>query len=297
MASCNLKETSCDTGPKGTGSATFKYELETDSVILSPLTALAIGRGLGVPQHGAQLDDAYWFAQNFKTVRNESNRKFWFIDAIFSPPPEGEDDAQQVENPLERPAVYDVQYIEKEIVIREARNRQAFGAVFTRAIGTLGPIVNAAYRRPDEPIVDTVRNAVIVIEKNYATLGAIMSLNETFQLTTNSDTCTVGGESIAANRLKYLGTFSGGRQQEGDVVYYPGRTEIELMKSTDRTLDNVGYEFWNPTAEEYERAKDKDEEYTADPVNLDLGGEFGGDTLTTIDWYYLQEVAYATFFS
>lgn len=296
MATCNLKETSAATGPKGSGSATLTYELIADSVLLSPLTALSVARGLGVPSHGAQLDDAYWFAQNFKVDRNKSNRSHWDIEVTFSPPPDGEDDDQQNENPLARPAVYDIQYVEQEFVIEQARNVEPFGPVFTRAAGTYGPIVNATFDRPDEPKIATTRNAVIVIEKNYPSLGAIMALNEQFQLTTNSDSCNVGGESIAPNRLVYLGTFSGGRQQEGDVVYYPTRTEIELKKTSDLVLMNVSYKGWDPVEGEYVEATVNGQP-ASDPQNIDLDGEFCGDTTTTISYRYLTEVAYTSFFS
>ena len=297
MATLTLKETSCQTGPKGTGSATYKYELITDSVIISPLTALAISRGLGVPAHGVRLDDANWYALNFSVDRNPANRSHWYVTAQFTPPPEGEDQTQQTQNPLARPPVYDIQYIEQEYVIKEAKNVQNLTYGAGRAPNTLGPIVNGLLRRPDEPVVDTERNCIIVIEKNYASLGAIMALNEAYQRTCNSDTCNVGGQSITARRLKYLCTRSGGRQQEGDVVYYPGITEIELKKTTDRILDNVGYEFNNTLLGGISRATTEDGDFTGDPVNLDLNGEYIADSTTTITYRYLTEVAYAGFFS
>ena len=297
MATLSLKETSAKTGAKGSGSAVLTYELIADSVIIDPLDALAVARGLGVPAYGTALTSAYWFAQDFSVDRNENNRSVWDIVVTFSPPPDGEDDTQQVANPLLRPAVYDIQYIEQEYVIEQARNVEnlTFGA--GRVPGTLGPIVNGLLQRPDEPIVDTERNCVIVIEKNYATLGSIMSLNESFQRTTNSDACTVGGQSISARRLKYLCTRSGGRQQEGDVVYYPGITEIELKKTTDKVIDNVGYEFNNTLLGGISRATTDDGDFCADPVNLDHNGEYIAEEKTTISYRYLTEVAYAGFFS
>lgn len=301
MATVTLKDTSATTAAKGAGSAVYKYELIADSVIIDPLDALAIARGLGVPAYGTLLTSAYWFAQDFKVNRNQNNRNCWDIEVTFSPPPDGEEEDQQIENPLARPAIYDVQYVEQEFVIEQARNREAFGAVFTRAPGTYGPIVNATFDRPDEPKVATTRNAVIIIEKNYPDLGAIMALNEQYQLTTNSDTVNIGGQNIGPNRLVYLGTFSGGRQQEGDVVYFPGRTEIELKKTSDLVLMNVSYKGWDPDAGEYVEATVKTlggtTERASDPVNINLDGEFCGDETTTISYYYLDEVVYSSFFS
>lgn len=297
MAECNLTETTLVAGPKGSGTITLKYLLLTDSVLTNPLDALAVARTLGAPAYGAQYTDTFWFAQNFRVTRNEKNRQYWFIEADFSLPPDGEDEDQVTEtNPLDRPPVYDVQYIEQEYVIKEARNIDEFGSVFIRAPGTLGPIVNAAYRRPDEPIVDTERNAIVVIERNYSNLGEVMALNETYQRTCNSDSVIVGGQSIHPRRLKYLVTRSLGKQVENGVTFYPGVTEIELKRTTDLYLDNVGYEAWDDDEADYVRAKDAAGEFVADPVNLDLEGKLS-DSLTTIGYRHLTEVAYADFFA
>ncbi len=297
MATCTLKETSAKTAAKGAGSAMFTYQLIADSVIIDPLDALAVARGLGVPAYGTALSSAYWFAQDFSVDRDPNNRNIWDIVVTFTPPPDGEDNAQQVENPLARPAVYDIQYIEQEYVVEQARNVENLTYGAGRVPGTLGPIVNGLMRRPDEPIVDTTRNPIITIDKNFASLGSIVELNETYLETCNSDTVNIGGRSISPRRLKFLVAASQGRQQEGDVVYYPARIEIELKKTTDLILDNVGYEFNNTLLGGVSRATTEDGDFTGDPVNLDLNGEYIDDETTTITYRYLTEVAYAGFFA
>lgn len=305
MATCTLKKTSGVEGPRGQDSATVVYELETTTIIESPLEAIALARGASgrpVPQRNSMFPNSFIFAQTFNATRNELNRLYWEITVEYSPPPKGEDEQQQEEdNPLLRPPVYDIQYVEQEYVVEQARNVEELTGGFTRPVGREAPICNAAFRRPDEPIVDTERNGVIVVERNYATLGAIMSLNETYQRTCNSDTLTIGGETINPRRLKYLVTRSGGKQVENGVTYYPGTTEIEIKKTTDLIIDNVGYEYWDPNVGDngaYVRAKDGNDDFAAEPVNLDMDGTLltSGEK-TTITYRHLEEVAYATFFA
>lgn len=301
MASCVLQKISGEADHRSEHSVVWHYLFHADSVIYDPISAVEIAQSTGpdpVPGYGAQLNGRFLFAKRFPAEMTDKHRLYWTIQANFSPPEKGEDeDQQQQPNPLLRPPVHDIQYIEQEYVVEQAKNVQELTGGFTRAANTLGPIVNAAFRRPDEPIVDTERNAILVIERNYATLGDIINLNETYQRTCNSDAVTIGGQEISARRLKYLVTRSGGKQVENDIVFYPGITEIELRKTTDLTIDNVGYEYWDDDASKYVRAKDGDGEFAADPVNLTLGGELILTETTTITYRYLEEVAYASFFA
>jgi hypothetical protein len=224
----------------------------------------------------------------------------WYADVQFSPLPEGEDEEQQNENPLARPPIFNIEYIEGEYVIDKAKNVEALshgnGAGANRAADTLGPIVNGAGKRPDEPIVDVDRNAVLIVQRNYSSLGVIADLNEAFQRTTNSDTVTLGSSTIAVRRLKYLLTDSQGQQIENGVKYYPGVTRVELKKTTDLILDNVGYDVWDTTAAKVIRHK-VDGEFPAEPINLNLDGTSGGTNTTTITYRHLTETAYASLFA
>lgn len=305
MATCTLQKVTGTGDRKSKHSVTHTYLYLGDAVIENPLDVIAQAQSTGprpVPGYGSQLSNYFLFCQTIQADHTTERRDSWLINANFGVPEPGEDEDQQDQtNPLNRPPIYDLQYIEQEYIVEEARNVEALTGGFGRTANTLDKIVNAAYCRPDEPIVDTTRNPVIVIEKNYPTLGAIMELNETYQLTTNSDTCSVGGRNVGARRLKFLGAFSVGRQQEGDIVYYPCRIEIELKKTTDLKLANVGYDYLEPGTLNIVRAKDKNGEFTADPINLKLDGDKSGDygfgAMSTITYRYLAEVAYAGFFS
>ena len=301
MASCTLQKVTGEADFRGQHSAVWHYLFLGDAIYDDPVSVVEIAMGTGphpVPFYGAQLGSRYLFAKRFSAEMTSDRRDSWYIQANFSPPEQGESEQQPNQpNPLIRAPVYDIQYIEQEYVVEQARNVQELTGGFTRAANTLGPIVNAAYRRPDEPIVDTERNAILIIERNYPSLGDIINLNETYQRTCNSDAITIGGQEISARRLKYLVTRSGGRQVENDIEYYPGITEIELKKTTDLTIDNVGYEYWDSDASNYVRAKDGEGELAADPVNLTLAGELTLSATTTITYRYLEEVAYAGFFA
>jgi hypothetical protein len=303
MAECRLQRVTGTDEYRGQGSVVHEYLFLGDAVTDNPLSAIAIARTAGphpLPPRGAVLAGTNFIAREAVAVQTGERRDSFAITVNFSPPDPGEDEgSQSIENPLERPTVYDIQYIEQEYVVDKARNVEALshgdGKGANRAANTLGPIVNAAGKRPDEPIVDTERNAIIVIERNYATLGAIMALNETYQRTTNSDAITIGGESVDARRLKYLVTRSNGRQVENEIEYYRGTTEIELKKTTDRILDNVGYDYWDGA--QVSRYTDPTGEFPAEPINLKLDGTEDGDNTTTITYRYLEPVAYASFFA
>ena len=234
------------------------------------------------------------FCQSLTPAFTSETRKAILWTASYGPPEKGEDDSHQGNNPLLRPPVLNVEYIESEYVIDQAENVEALshgdGKGGARAAGTSGPIVNAAGKRADEPAVDTQRNAVLVVQRNFAALSDIVSLNETYQRTTNSDTV----EGFSVRRLKYLVTESSGSEVENNVTFWPGTTRIEVKKTTDFIIDNVGYEYWNATASNWSRAKDKDGAFTAEPINLKRDGDQGGDNTTTITYRHLDAVAYAT---
>jgi hypothetical protein len=305
MPTCTLKDTSIEATGDYQDTVTHVYQADLDAVIENPLTALAMSQSAGpkpVPPRRANLAGTALYAQQISGKR-ASNRKWWDWTVQFTRLPPGEDETQQNPNPLLRPPVYNVDYQEQEYVVKQARNQTALTGGFTRPIGTLGPIVNAAFRRPDEPIVRTRRIGVITIEKNLANLGDVMDRNEDFQDTTNSDSIVIGSKTFDARRLKFEVCRSLGRQEEGGVIFIPSVTEIAIYKSTDLTLDNVGYEYWDAATSKYVRAKDGEGNDTAEPVNLNLDGTLKatgviGDTgAVSITYRDLEPVPYSGFFS
>lgn len=307
MATCNLISTSGTQTDDG-DTATYLYQAVLDTVVTNPHEAIAAARTVGLPARRAALGlGTYLFARSFSASRNNEKHLYgWDFSVTFEPPGFGENETHQVANPLERPPVVTVRNNGREYVVKEARNVTALTGGFTRPSGTLGPLVNAAFRRPDEPIVDTENSGVLIVRKNYQSLGSILTLNDTFKRTTNSDTITIDGVEFSARQLKYYVTETDGPTLEDGVLFYPGTTEIEITDTTDLTIDNVGFEYWDPAAGDngdYVRALDADGNETAEPINLALDGtrlsvaQIGGTAPTTITYRHLAETAYADFFA
>jgi hypothetical protein len=309
---CTLQNTSVDAARDYKDSVVYTYQADLGTVVVNPLTALAMAQSMGptpVPARRAALAGSFLFANNIRGERT-SNRQVWQFDVTFGPPPEGEDEDQQNENPLLRPPVFGIDYQDTEYVVKQARNVDDFVCVNgqRRPPLTLGAIHNTAFKRPDEPILRTRRLPVITIAKNYADLGAIMSLNENYQDTTNSDSITLGTHTFVARRLKYELTREGGKQIENGITFFPGVTEISINKTTDLVLDNVGFDYAVVPAVGndfafHQRAKDADGEDSAEPVNLKMDGSLagsgviGGDAAIQITFRDLAPVAYSSFFS
>lgn len=228
-----------------------------------------------------------------------NDRTVWLWTVNFGRPPsdEPQDSNFSEADPLNRPAVFNVEYIDREYVISEARNVEALshgdGKGGARAADTLGPIVNAAGKRPDEPLVETERLEVITIYKNFASLADIIARNRTYKRTTNSDTA----EGYSPRELRYLLTESEGERIENGVAFWPGVTRILAEETTDLTLDNVGYEYWSAADADWVKAKDKDGAIMSEPINLKLDGDEGGDNTTTITYRHLSPVAYSSLFT
>lgn len=241
------------------------------------------------------------FASQFRGYATTERRDNWYWEVTYTKPPPSELSVYQYSNPLDRPARFDIQYIERDRVIDKARNvlelSHGNGAGGSRAADTDGPIVNAAGKKPDEPQIDTERLEVLVIKKNFASLADIVTRNRTYRRTTNSDT----PQGFGARELRYLLTESLGETEENGVVYWPGVTTILADETTDLILDNVGYDYWDVGNARFERAKVTDPDtgdnvFAADPINLKLDGDAGGTTTTTITYRFLEAVGYAGLF-
>lgn len=287
-----------------------RYEVTFDTVQTSPYDALTEAQAVTTtPDPVPKLRTVYpgktniFCTQISPTITDESRKQYYYDVTYQTPEPNSQGPLQQAPNPNDRPGQRNIEYIASEYVVHQARNVEALphgnGSGGDRAANTIGPIVNAAGKRPDEPIVDTEYNGVLVFTKNYPTLGAIDSLNNTYRRTTN-DSLTLG--VYPERTLKYLVTESLGQQFEGDIEYWPGQTRIEI-KSTDLILDNVGYDYWDDNADSgaggWVRAKggENGDEDLAEPINLDLDGFKGGDHTTTITYRHLEPVDYGPLFS
>lgn len=298
-------------GSKGTFSYDFKdsitvdYHATLDANETDPLTVLSLMQMAGPNPLPVRRQPYLGYGSTYNLMctsievrPDKDSQSVWWATVTYGPPPPGEDEDQQNENPLARPAIFNIEYIETEYVVEKAKNVEQLshgdGNGGDRPASTLGPIVNGAGRRSDEPLMDVERNSVLIIQRNFASLAAIADLNTTYQRTTNSDSVTVGSATVTARRLQYQCTESLGKQIENGIEFWPGITRIELKKTTDRILDNVGYDYWDgaqiaPFLVDNERP--------GEPVNLKRDGTANGTNTETITYRHLAEVAYSSLMS
>lgn len=250
------------------------------------------------------------FAKSFAfKVKEEKNlQSVWECTVNYLPLQPGEPSTENTStNPLGWPATYWLEWVEYEQAITKARNVEAFTGGFTRAAGTLGPVVNTAFQEFEEGLFDTVRDAVLVVKKNVATLSDVIARNRDFQLTTNSDT-VLGADP---RRMKFLGADSGGKLTANGVNYYEMTTRIQVTKTTDREVNNVGWKELvdgqklvnikvpkpGATPDNQGKYADSDMEDTPEPLFLDLAGKKKTSGTQTITYRYLEEVPYTPLLS
>jgi hypothetical protein len=297
---CTLKEVSGTATHDFQDSVVQVYECQYDTVPTNFYTALLGAQsatGTPVPNRrslylGTALARLYVQSITGKSV---GSRDLWQWTVTFATPQDGElplFELPQYDNPLLRPAIYNVDYMDREYVIKLAKNVQALlhgnGSGGNRPANTEGPIVNAAGKQPDEPQVDTERLEVLVIQKNYASLPEIVARNRAFKRSTNS-TALIGYQP---RELRYLLTQSLGVQFENGVTFWPGVTTV-LAEDTDLVLDNVGTEYWDTVTDNWKKAIDGEGLPMTEPINLTLAGAQGGDNTTTITYRHLRELSYA----
>ncbi len=298
-------------------SVTVSYFVEFDSPQSDPyavFVAAQLASPDPVPLRGEFYPGLPIIARRFSVAVESETRTAWRVAVTYEPQVAGDVEQTPPANPMSWETKYDVEYIEQEYVITSAKNVEVLAhanAGKERAANTPGPIVNAAGKSPISPLVDTERNPILVITKNYSSLSQIVNLNDTYMRTTNSDT----PQGFSIRTMKYLLTDSLGKNSYEGTEYWEGRTRIEIKKTTDLILDNEGYVFWDPAAKDPKGAEgntdgwwvpgtvwDKEEKkhvQSADPVALKLDGSQAGanDQETTITWRHLDAVSYASLVS
>lgn len=239
------------------------------------------------------------YAKKFDFEMRSDMGKQWAINVSYLPLEPNEPNTEgSNDNPLLWPATYAVDWVEYEEAITKARNVEALGGSTSgapRAANTLGPVVNGALQEFDEGIFEVVRDPVISITRNVATLDQVLSIESTYSRTTNSD--TVYG--VGPRRYKYLGVESGGVQTANGISYYTRTVRVQITKTTDRILNNVGWHFWYDDDGTKKLARftvdddDTKEKVPASEPGFLLRTGNKSTTPETVTYRHLEEVAYA----
>ena len=302
MATCTRQRLGATAERKARDTESWTYLLQLDSIPNAALDAIDVAHSTGphpVPVVGTQHPSRFIFVQTISAEQTQQRMDCYIITVNFGPPEQGEDQDSQDENPLLRPAIYDIQHRPEERVVERAYNLEEFGGEFglgapKRTAGTYGRITNSASIRPDEPIVRSFNTPVLCILKNFATFGEILDINDTFEQTCNSDTVSVKGKSYGPRRLRFEVATSQGRQFENNYEYYPCLIEITIHKTTDIYFDNVGYHYYTFDGNK-KRFVDSDGVETAEAQNLTISGTKGDSELPiSLGWRYLEEAAYSS---
>lgn len=181
---CTLKGISAAGTWKYQDSMELTYDVNLGRVEMNPFVVEQEARTLGpspFPPRGtalAGMGGSILYVDNVTHRMFDELREKWQLVARLAVPQSQQDqEEQRIENPLLRPAVYNIEYMESEYVIEKAKNVVALphgdGKGGLRAANTSGPIVNAAGKPPTVAVTDVERNPVIVIQRNYASLGAL----------------------------------------------------------------------------------------------------------------------------
>lgn len=184
------------------------------------------------------------YAKNYTFRMAQAGFKNYEIDVTYSPRTSQEPNTETSSgNPLMWPAVYALDWIEYQEAVTEAYNLEALGADTDwgqRAANTLGPVVNGALQEFEEGLFETQRDVVIHITKNVPNLATIVNYHNSYVRTTNSTSFLGAG----AYQAKYLSATSGGEKFSEGFTYYPMTISVQITKSTDRKMNNIGWHHW-----------------------------------------------------
>lgn len=279
---------------------TYRIEMNSADRAFGTLLAQAQSTTSGwanpLPLRGARYHASTYpvFVDTYEMQTNEVREDHIDVEVTYTSLRPGEEQRQdRPANPLQWPAEYNISWIEEEYVIEEAYNVDALGPAATRRQPSFGPVVNGALQEFDEPLVDTRRYPVLHITWNVPVLGSVIALNETFQGTTNKDTF-LGAQP---RRCKYLVAETAGRQVANDIAYYPMTVTVAVLKSTERLVNNVGWNY-RTAGGKLAAAKVIDEESgelvrPSEPIFLKLDGTKAAEgTAPVVRYRYLREVNY-----
>ena len=240
-----------------------------------------------VPSFREQWLDLQLYAQEF-SLSQTTERPWdeWICNVGFLSPPTGQLGNFSL-HPLLRPAQIKIDFIDGEEPIILAQNLDAFtGSGFGRPAGTWGPITNSALQETIDIQTKKVWNGVITITRWVSTIEAALLLNYQYRDTTNSTTIL---NTFPPRTLQYQVSRCRDKEEQDNIPFYEMETSIEIKKTTDIYLNNVGYK--QVKASKLVNMLDEEGETIAEPKFLDLAGKESKNPIT-VGYRYLNPVSY-----
>lgn len=234
-----------------------RYQIETDSEMgpIAVQSGARSGSPRPVPAKGDYFDvdsetDLSSFALDFRWSRDPQNKFRWFCDVTWRPldPGRGETSISDVINtdPLAMEPVLWWEIEEYTKPIKEAKvitNLTHVG----RAVGSTGPLINAAGDPFDIVPEIPASRSTLVIQKNWENLDSIRKWNDEFANKLNSGTY----RNAPARTLLAKTISSGMPVFDNGVTYYT--VQLRLVYEPDEwkhVLTNAGMKYltgtWTP---------------------------------------------------
>lgn len=278
---------------------TYRIEMNSTSRDFTGLLASAQSTTSGwtnpIPRRGVQYPWSVYpiFVEAYEMQTREEREDFIDVTVLYTSLKAGESPRERPTNPLQWPAEYSISWIEEEYVIERALNVEELGKQGKRPANTWGPVVNGALQEFDEPIMDTRRTPVLQVTYNVSGLQAAIDLNEQYEFTTNN------AEFLGAGprRARFLVAETSGRLSANGFDYYQMTVSIMIRKTTDRTINNVGWNYLDNNLKLrrilVEDGEADDLVPTSEPKFLKANGDKAdAGTAPTITYRYLEEVDY-----
>lgn len=261
--------------------------------------------GTVVPKRRARFGTTNLLAREFSVEQNDQIRtRFKFTVTYKKPEQLGPAMAAVMElHPIFWPKSVHLERLDKEYVVDRAYNVEALK---DRPANTYGPVTNSVGVEAEFPLVDTSSQGVIVVRRNVSAASVALGLNEAFDLTTNSNTQVVDGKSYAPRQLKYLCTESSDEMEFDDLPYFQIETRIGIEKTTDRSVNSVGYRAYSAGGKLTEITLDADGflntngsgNVISEPAPILHNGQLGlASSIVPITYYYREPVSYSSLFS
>lgn len=282
---------------------TYRIEMNSSSRDFAGLLASAQSTTSGwtnpIPARGAIYPSSTGFyaypifVEAYEMAIREEREDHIDVQVIYTSLKAGESAREKPTNPLQWPAEYAITWIEEEYVIEKALNVEALGKQNKRPANTWGPVVNGALQEFDEPLMDTRRTPVLQVTYNVGGLQAAIDLNEQYEFTTNN------AEFLGAGprRARFLVAETSGRLSANGFDYYQMTISIMIRKTTDRVVNNVGWNYLDDNLKLrrilVEDGEADDLVPTSEPKFLKANGDKAdAGTAPTITYRYLEEVDY-----
>lgn len=252
-----------------TGSGTYqvRYTVDSDDPLESPIAiyvgGVAFGGAVALPARGDSYsfngdDDDSAYAQRYRIYRPEPKIKptRWFVDVTFMPLQPGTLPGDSDSNPLARPAKYWIEEEPYTVLVTEDKDGN--------------PITNSAGQEFTEPPEEEDYHMILMVEKNYATLAEIITLNQTYARAVNTDTFY----GATARKCFVMSIRCSPPKEENGVTFYTATFSIKISdKQWDLKIVDQGFmHYESSSSDELVRAKDLNGEDTPEPVLLDTDG-------------------------